>query len=171
MVMRTKEAIGNSNQVLGFFARCKELQELHAGKRSMLDNYGQILAQTPKGQLRTLKGVTRSEYIRRMSGQADSSDALRRAEARVKELVPGYQSYENLGVLEADANGLYAGTLTTMVDHLGKPRQVVGIIGMTLVKELSVSINLYQTYTTTPEIRGLLSLQKSAMAAFVRVNN
>jgi hypothetical protein len=49
MVRRVREGIGNANQIIVLFADCKELEKFRRGKGSMLDNYGQILAQTLKG--------------------------------------------------------------------------------------------------------------------------
>lgn len=171
LVRSTKECIGDSNQILVLFAECKELENFRKGRRTMLDNYGQILAQTPKGQLRAIKGVSRSEYIRRLSSKSSWEEALKKAEARVKQYFSGYQSSESLGLISTDANGLYMGILMTLTDDKGSPRQIIGVIGITLVKELSISINLYQVYRKEPDLRGILLRQQSAMANFVRANN
>ena len=172
LVSSTREGIGTSNQILALFADCKELDDFRKGRRTMLDNYGQILAQTPKGQLRALKGVSRPDYIQKMSsGQAGFTDAFKKAEARAKQYVRGYQSHENPGLHSTDSNGLYVGLLMTMTDHTGRPRPIVGVAGLTLVKELSFTINLYQAYRNTPDLRGLLARQQTAIASFVRANN
>jgi len=172
LVSRTREGIGNSNQILALFADCKELEDFRKGRRTMLDNFGQILAQTPKGKLRALKGVSRSEFIRKMSGNAnDFTEAFKKAEARAKQYFPEYKSHENLGLLSTDSNELYVGLLMTHTDDSGRPRQIVGVVGMTLVKEFSITINLYQAYRNSPDLRGLLARQQSAMASFVRANN
>ncbi|MFH1241537.1 MAG: hypothetical protein V1689_04165 [Pseudomonadota bacterium] len=171
MVRRVREGIGNSNQIIVMFADCRELGKFRRVKGFMLDNYGQILAQTPKGQLRAFKGVTRPEFIQKMGGKANFNDAFKKADARLKQVVPSYQSGENLGLLSTDSNGLYIGVLSTITDDDGKPRTIVGVLGMTLVKELAISINLYQAYQKSPDLRGLLVRQQSAMAGFVRANN
>jgi hypothetical protein len=172
MVGRTREVIGNSNQILALFADCKELDDLRKGKRLMLDNYGQILAQTPKGQLRAIKGVSRSEYIQKISAKSGNMpDALKQAENRVKQYVPKYQSHESLGLLGTDTNGLYVGLLMSMTDDTGRARSILGVVGMTLVKEFSITINLYQVYKNSPDLRGLLSRQQGAIASLVNANN
>lgn len=172
MVSLTREGIGNANQILALFADCKELEDFRKGRRIMLDNFGQILVQTPKGQLRALKGISRTEYIQKMSGVSSyMPEALKRAEARVKQYAPGYQDHANLGLISTDSNGLYMGLLMTMTDDTGRHRPIVGVVGLTLVKELSISINLYQAYRSSPDLRGLLARQQSAMASFVRANN
>jgi hypothetical protein len=172
IVSRIREGIGNSNQILAMFADCKELEDFRNGRRTMLDNYGQILAQTPKGQLRALKGLSRSEYIRKISGKTnDFTEAFKKAETRVKQIVPGLQLGENLGILSTDSNGIYVGLLMTMPDDTGRARSIIGIVGMTLVREMSITINLYQPFKNSTDLRGLLARQQSAIASLVRVNH
>jgi len=173
MVRRTREGIGNSNQIIVLFADCKELEDFRKDKRTMIDNYGQMLAQqTPKGQILSFKGVSRAEYIQKISDRSSYfPEAFKKAEARAKEFIPGNPSIENLGLLSTDSNGLYFGLLMVLSNDTGKLRTVVGVSGMTLVKERSISINLYQVYKKTPDLRGLLTRQQSAMANFVRSNN
>ena len=172
LVDRQKKAIGTSNQVLAMFADCNELEDYRKGNRTILDNYGQILAQKPKGHLRALKGVSRKEYIQNISAHSNyMADALNKAEARVRQYIPDYQSHENLGILNTDSNGLYFGILMTINDETGHPRKIIGVIGMTLVNEIPISINLYRVYRDTPNLRGLLTQQQSALASFVSENN
>jgi hypothetical protein len=171
LARRTIEGIGDSNQVLVLFANCKELEEFRRGKRFFLDNYGQILLQKPKGQLRALKGVTRPEFISKMAGRADFSEAFNKAEVRIRQFEPSYQSMENLGPLGADANGLYIGLLLAMTGNTPQPRRIVGVAGMTLVKEMPATVNIYQAYKASPDLAGLLARQKAAMSAFVQANN
>jgi len=172
IVRRTREGIGNSNQVLVMFADCNELEDFRNGKRMMFDNFGQILAQTPKGQLRVLKGISRSEYIQKISGKTNNfTEAMKKGEARAKQFSQMTLSSENLGVLSTDSNGLYIGALVTMTDDTGLPRSMIGIVGMTLVREMSITINLYQAYRKSPDLRGLLARQQSAIASLVRMNN
>ena len=172
LVSSTRAGIGNANQILVLFANCMELEDFRNGGRTMLDNYGLILAQTPKGQLRLLKGVSRSEYIKKMGAQPSNNPKnFKKIEARAKQYIPGYKSYENLGLLGTDSNGLYEGLMMTLTDDTGRLRPIVGIIGMTLVKEFSITINLYQAYQNSPDLRGLLTRHQSATANFVRANN
>ena len=172
LVNRIRKAMGTSNQILALFADCKELDDLRKGRRAALDNYGLILAQTPKGQLRPLKGVSRSEYIQMIRAQIGHvPDGLKEAEARIKQYFPAMlQSYENLGLLGTDSNGLYVGLLQTWIDDTGRPKPLLGVVGTTLIKKLTFSINLYQAYRNSPDLRGLLARQQTAMANFVANN-
>lgn len=173
LVRQTSEAVGNSNRILSFFADCRELEELRSGKRQVIDNYGQIMAPSPNGQLRILKGFTRQEYLKKMSARlnADLPSAIRNAEVWAKQVVPGYQTQGSLGLLRIDSNGMYLGMLMATSDSAGKVRKIVGVLGTTLVKELPISINLYQSFSRLPDLGGLLARQQAAMAFFVRANN
>jgi hypothetical protein len=42
---------------------------------------------------------------------------------------------------------------------------------MTLVKDIAITINLYQAYWGLPDLGGLLTPQQAATAGFVRANN
>lgn len=171
VVRRTKEGIGTSNEVLVMFANCRELDELRAGKRQLFDNYGQILIQRPKGQLRAIPGITRADYISKISGQAGAfPDAFKKAETRMRAFFPEYQSMENLGAIDKDENGLYVGLLLAITADTGQPRRIVGIVGLTLTRQLPVSLNLYQAYGSTPDLQALLTRQKAALAVFVQRN-
>jgi len=55
MVKFVREGIGTTNRVLALFAACGELEEFRTGKRKVIDNYGWILVQTSKGELRAYK--------------------------------------------------------------------------------------------------------------------
>ena len=59
----------------------------------------------------------------------------------------------------------------TLTDDTGRPRPIIGVVGGTLVKEFSITINLYQAYRNSPDLRGLLARQQSAIASLVRANN
>ena len=176
IVSRTREAIGNSNQILAMFADCTEREDLRNGNRTMFDNYGLILAQTPNGQLRALKGVSRSEYIRVLSGKLGGKgtsiiEAMKKGETRIKQFDSGAHLDEYLGLLSTDSNGLHVGMLMTLSGDTGKQKPIAGVSGLTVVKEMSISINFYQAYKTSPDFRGLLTHTQSAIASLVRVNN
>jgi hypothetical protein len=174
MLRRTTEGIGNSNRILMLFANCKELDDFRLGKRASLDNFGQILVPTYKGQLQALEGFSPAKFITKASGSSvrESFDAgLKKGEARIKEIESSYQSVENLGSLGADDNGLYAAVVLTMTDDTNQVRRILGITGRTLIKELPVSINIYEAYKGSPNLGALLALQKSALAAIVKAND
>ena len=171
MMNQMKAALGNTNQLLLAFANCKELSDLRKGKRSTLDNYGQFLAPTQKGQVRVLAGLPRSEYIKKIKEQAGHlPDAIKKAEARAKQFNPRLVSTENLGLLDTDPNGVYLGMLMAYKDNAGKSKPVSCILGMTLIKEIPVSINLYQAIKKSPDLQSILMRQKRSLADLVMAN-
>lgn len=56
----------------------------------------------------------------------------------------------------------------TMADGTQNDQAVMGI---TLVKDIAITINLYQAYWGLPDLGGLLTRQQAATASFVRANN
>jgi hypothetical protein len=58
-----------------------------------------------------------------------------------------------------------------MTDETNQLRRILGITGRTLIKELPVSINMYQAYKGSPNVGALLARQKSALAAIVKAND
>lgn len=167
-----KESVGNSNELLVAFADCSELKELRNGKRVLLDHFGQILAQKSNGQLANFPGMARPLFLQKMSQRAGSTnEAMKNANTKLRQVTSGYTGFENLGILKVDENGMYVGLVLGMVTPSGQPRSLLGVSALTLIKEMSMSINLYQTYKGAPDLPGLLAAQQSAMAKFVKANN
>lgn len=174
MLIRITEGLGNSNKILTMFANCKELEDFRRGKRMLLDNFGQILVPTPKGKLGAFEGFSRGKFIAKLSGSGvreSFDEGLKMGEARLKEIESSYQSVENLGSLGMDDNGLYTAIVLTMTDDTNQLRRILGITGTTLIKELPVSINIYQAYKGAPNLEALLAKQKSALSGIVKANN
>ena len=139
---RTRNAIGKDNRLLLMFANCKHLQEFRKGKRRVISDYGAFSVQTPKGILHTVTGATRPYVISSLIAKSDTSGALKRAETRAQQYIPGY-SNESLGWLDSDSNGAYMGMLMTMDDTPAKPIKITGVGGITMVKQLIFGINLW----------------------------
>jgi hypothetical protein len=172
VVDRLRAGLGNTNTVLAVFADCAEAAELRRGARAGVDNYGQIMAPRPAGELRRFSGVPRAEYIRQLSARADGilPGAMERGVERAQSFVPDTKFQESLGVLATDTNGLYFGVLMSAPYPDGEQKAVLGVVGMTLVKELPISINLYRAYKGAPELPELLARQRNALAGLVRAN-
>lgn len=167
---RIREIGGNSNVLLELFANCSDMQDFRAGRQRTLVDYGMILAQSPGGQVRAAVGISRAKYIANMMGGKDPTEALQKAMIRASKFVSGY-SAESLGMLGADGNGAYAGALLTLRDDPNRSITVLCVAGLTLVKELPVSINLYVPFSTSQGLPLLLDRQKFALGRLVRANN
>jgi len=174
----TKAGMENgSNQILVLFADCKEQSEVRGGKRQTYDNYGQILAQMRKGKLEPLKGVSRSEFIRKIGGTSPTvnvNQVVQSAVARYNAALSGgsisYDAQKPYWLI-SDQNGSFYGMLGQLVDVYGKKSNLFAVLGISLIKEMSLTINIYQKFKGEPPVAQLLAKQQAAMAALVLGNN
>jgi len=168
--------LGNDNLVLAFFANCDELDEYRHGNRTALDNFGLVFAQARKGGSPVpIAGVSRQDFIRNVGGVvvADLSEVVRKGETQ-------YQLAQSKGKLslqsqqpfhlQADRNGAYFGIVGPLTDASGKRSNVLGVLGITLVKEMFLSIEIYQRIGASLPIEDLLERQQAAMASLVEAN-
>lgn len=168
--------LGNDNQVLAFFADCEELDAYRHRRRSALDNFGLVFAQKRSGSgPAPITGRSRQEFIRDMGGVvvADAADVVKLgdiqyklAQSRGKLSLLSQQPFH----LQADNNGAYFGIFGQLTDAEGKPSNVMGVLGITLVKEMFLSIEIYQRFSASPPTEELLERQQAAMEKLVREN-
>lgn len=168
--------LGNDNQVLAFFADCDELDAYRQRRISALDNFGLVFAQKRSGNSPVpIPGVSRQEFIRGLGAVivAEPSAVVRHAEtqfklaqARGKLSLLSEQPFH----LQADKNAAYFGIFGQVTDAQGKPSNVMGVLGVTLVKEMFLSIEIYQRFSATPPIEELLGRQQAAMDKLVTAN-
>jgi hypothetical protein len=164
--------IEKSNQLLASFADCKELGEFRKGRRWWFENYGFITAQTPNGQARVIKGVSRAEFIKRLSaGFGDRAQRLKQVETRLRRQLPEQETHSILNVLDTDNNGVYLAHVISVADDAGSTASVLFMTGATLINETSVAINLYQTYQEIPDLLALLAREKAALANLIQAND
>lgn len=168
--------IGNENQVLAFFANCDELDAYRHGTRAALDNFGLVFAQARKGaNPEPITGQTRPEFIRKLGGVVIPmvSDVVEIGESQYKLA----QARGNLSLqsqqpfhLQADPNGAYFGIFGHLSDGRGKSSIVLGVFGVTLIKEMFLSIEIYRRFSAAPPIEELLERQQAAMNNLVTAN-
>lgn len=168
--------LGNDNQVLAFFADCDELDDYRHRRRNALDNFGLVFAQKRNGNSPVpITGRSRQEFIKDMGGViiSDPSDVVKLgeahyklAQARGKLSLQSQQPFH----LQADDNGAYFGIVGQLSDSDGKPSTVLGVLGITLVKEMFLSIEIYRRSNASPPIEELLERQQAAMAKLVEAN-
>jgi len=168
--------IGNDNQVLAYFANCEELDAYRHGNRAALDNFGLVFAQARKGSNpEPITGLSRQEFIKKNGGVAvpKLADVVEVGETQYKLA----QARGNLSLqvqqpfrLQADQNGAYFAIFGQLSDGRGKSSNVLGVFGITLVKEMFLSIEIYRRFSASPPIEELLELQQAAMARLVTAN-
>lgn len=168
--------IGNDNQVLAFFADCAELDAYRHGTLAALDNFGLVFAQKRNGDNPVpIVGKSRQDFIKDMGGVIvpDVTEAVRNGEAQYRQaLARGRVSLRSQQPfhLQADKNGAYFGIFGQIADAQGKPSNVLGIFGITLVKEMFLSVEIYRRFSAAPPIEVLLERQQDAMARLVAAN-
>jgi len=168
--------IGNDNLVLAFFANCEELDAYRHGKMAALDNFGLVFAQARKGSNpEPITGLSRPEFIKKNGGVIipNLADVVEIGESQYKLA----QARGNLSLLtqqpfrlQADQNGAYFAIFGQLSDGRGKASTVLGVFGITLVKEMFLSIEIYQRFSGSPPIEALLERQQAAMAKLVAAN-
>ena len=168
--------IGNDNQVLAFFADCDELDAYRHGNRAALDNFGLVFAQARKGSNpEPIAGLSRQEFIKKNGGMIvpNPADAVEIGETQYK-LAQARGSLSLLTQqpfhLQADNNGAYFGIFGQLSDGRGKTSNVLGVFGITLVKEMFISIEIYRRFSAAPPIEEMLERQQAAMAKLVTAN-
>jgi len=168
--------IGNDNLVLAFFANCEELDAYRHGKMAALDNFGLVFAQARKGSNpEPIPGLSRPEFIKKNGGVIipNLADVLEIGESQYKLAQargnPSLQSQQPFR-LQADQNGAYFAIFGQLSDGRGKQSKVLGVFGITLVKEMFLSIEIYRRFTESPPLEALLERQQAAMAKLVAAN-
>ena len=168
--------IGNDNQVLAYFANCEELDAYRHGDREALDNFGLVFAQTRNGnKLMPIPGKSRRDFIKEMGGVIipDVAEVVKNGETQFKQALSkgripldSQQAFH----LQADDNGAYFGIFGQVTDVHGERSNMLGVFGISLVKEMFLSIEIYQRFTSTPPLEDLLDRQQAAMAKLVEAN-
>lgn len=171
MLSHSRKIMASMNRVLTMFADCGELVELRNGRREQLGAYGQVLAAAPQGTVLSIK-APRQEFIAKMVQGANGGafqKSLKEAETSVKSRHPNAGIQENLGVLDSDDSAAYVGVVLNGPTAGTATRRLLGVTGITVVKQVAISVNLYRLASGT-SVTGQLAEQKRNMSALVRAN-
>lgn len=148
------------NRVLSVFVDCNELAQWRQGAMATIERYGQVL--TPAQEI-AYAGLPRRiflEELEKVMGSAFAS-GLEQGRDRMAAVLPKLKLGEvrSLGLLATDDLALYAGMAELLASTEGN-RVIAGIVAMTLVNEVPVSVNLYRTYEGPESIDALLVEQQ-----------
>jgi hypothetical protein len=171
MLAHSRKIMASTNRVLTMFADCGELAEVRNGQREQFGAYGQVLVAAPHDAVLSIKSP-RQEFIVKMV-QGTNAGAFRKsmqeAEASVKSRHPNAGIQENLGVFDSDDSAAYIGVVLNGPAAGTATRRLLGVTGMTVVKQTAISVNLYRS-TSDTSVAGQLAEQKRNMSALVRAN-
>lgn len=144
--------VGNSMRLALAFGDCNEVVELRDGKRTVLDNFGQILmVATSDGAVRKIED-TRSDYFAAITksfpgGKVEDVAANGAAQLAAKGADAPQPIYVVIG---QDDRAVYIAT--TKVQSSEDERSVVaGLAGIALVRHASVTFNLFSAYNGDPQ--------------------
>ncbi|NVJ69494.1 MAG: hypothetical protein HWE08_04025 [Alphaproteobacteria bacterium] len=171
------------NQLVGAYALCDELAQLRAGTPLNMSRWIILLAPTSTipAKAQPVVGYTRAEFIEGVSKEFESGidldvdEVARRSSEALSETVGEKTDPIKLGgvgrpeLLGKTDRGMYA-ALVLEVKAADRVQKVAGVIGITLVKQHAVSINVFRNYDEPDTINQLL-LQAKDMVDYVVLAN
>ena len=162
------------NDVLMVFGDCKSIARARRGEGTAFVD-GHVLAPYNNGAPRVFETQTRAEAVEDVAAVlpklpwqqiARTAEDLWKSEGQT---LPS-NSLKPLGVLYTDRDAVYFGVMISAPDPNGRPQTVAGVVGVTLVNKVLLSINLYRTYAGQATIDALLKEQRRNIDALIQAN-
>ncbi len=165
-----EEVNAGLNRVLSVFVDCDELAQWRHGAMVTIERHGQVL--TPAEEV-AYAGLPRRIFLdelQKVMGSAFAS-GLEQGRDRMAAVLPKLKLGEvrSLGLLATDDLALYAGMAEHLASNDGN-RVIAGIVAMTLVNQVPVSVNLYRTYEGPESIDALLVEQRQFLRTLTAGN-
>jgi hypothetical protein len=164
------------NHVLMQLADCDELADFRNGKRDKFIRYGQYFTPVSDGTVKALAGYTRASFLAEGAKELpklDSAALVDEVAAKLREGAGGaVAGAKFLGVLNEDDAGLYLGIAVgnVSVGNQTVSAGAMGIVGLTLVNQISVSLGLYQANVGPEAVPDMLSRVRQTLGSIVRAN-
>ena len=164
------------NHLVMQLADCGELADFRAGKRPSFDRYGQYFVPVTDGAVQPVTGFTRASYLEEGARELPKLDSGALVDEITAKLRAGAGSdvtgMHFLGVLKQDDAGLYLGiavgktTIANQTVYAG----AMGVVGLTLVNQVPVSLGLYQANVGAEAVPDLLSKVQETLASLIQGN-
>lgn len=159
------------NHLIWIFADCQELNDMREGRADRVFHYGEVMAIQPEG---TLKPVRTSRFqfafaVTSTLPRFDQATVTRELNRRTTRL--GLSNYEVLhfGHVSTDPSGAYAGIV--VAENWGRARSTTaGVVAMTLVRSLPMSIALYGPYSDFRAYETLRTELRPIVGDFITLN-
>jgi hypothetical protein len=163
------------NHVILQLADCDELKGFRSGDRESFERYGQYFTPASTDAVRLASGYTRATYL------AAAAQELPKLDSRmlIDELTKKFRASDSdvagarfLGVLDQDAAAIYLGIAFGNMTAGKKivAASAMGVVGLTLVNDTSISLGLYQVNVGPDSVPDLLESVREQMAALVKAN-
>lgn len=154
IIETVERVVAGSNRVLAAFADCEQRADVRAGRRAVLDDFGQYMTPVRGGAV----PLAPAQFAQRMTEtfKQQGAQLLEGAEADTRErlggLKLGIRMGENkmLGVLRTDERASYLGIVQSLGLPDGSTKLQVGIAAFGLQKQRMVSLNLYARFEEGP---------------------
>ena len=164
------------NHLVMQLADCGELADFRAGKRPSFDRYGQYFVPVTDGAVQPVTGFTRASYLEEGARELPKLDSGALVDEITAKLRAGAGSdvtgMHFLGVLKQDEAGLYLGIAVGKVSVGDQTASAgaIGVVGLTLVNEIPVSLGLYQANVGAEAVPDLLAKVQQTLASIVQAN-
>lgn len=159
------------NQLLAIFILCDELSQIRHGLTSSPSHYGLLVTVLQGGAVKAISNATRFDLIEKLRGTLGSDqidDIKAKADDALKQ--EGIVS-THLGTpifAGADDFALYSSSVIDFGDSI--PMSTSGVYAITMVKHFVLAIYLYAPGPEPSVKEGMLAIQHSLLADFVRRN-
>lgn len=164
------------NHVVMQLADCGELADFRAGKRPSFERYGQYFVPVTDGAVKVVAGDTRTSMLAQAARelpQLDSGALIDAVTAKLRESAGGDVAGSHfLGVLKEDEAGIYLGITLGKMSVAGQTANAgaIGVVGLTLVNQIPVSLGLYQASVGAEAVPGLLAKVQQTLASIIQAN-
>jgi hypothetical protein len=150
VIQNVERVTRGSNRVLVAFVECGQRAEMRAGRRTVLDDYGQYMTPTRGGRI----DMAPAAFAQRMTEELKSKGAelIQGAEADTRERIAGMKlgvrmgESRVLGVLRTDERASYLGIVQNLSLPDGTAKLQVGVSAFGLQNNRMVSLNLYARF-------------------------
>jgi hypothetical protein len=163
------------NALLGMSADCQELAEWRAGKRPLLDDYGQYQTMTGlEDQLVASPNAAIQQTC--ASLRAQGNEMVSNNTPNVKSIIEGalknvkMNSVTFAGVFAEDQMGCYAGEIQNLHAANGTEKTQLILIAVTVVKNKYIYVYRMAVYTSSDIVTALLRELKNTVAALYAAN-
>jgi hypothetical protein len=176
MVTTTSSLVEKSgNKLVGISADCRQLADWRAGKRQLLDDYGQY--QTPIAQMDQLVAAPKDSIhqlcstLRAQGNDVVSTvapDVKANIESALKKVKVNNMAF--VGVLAEDDTACYGAQIQKMQAENGADKTQIILIGITVLKNKYIFADRFAVYASTDATSALLAKLQSTVAALHAAN-
>lgn len=154
IIETVERVVAGSNRVLVAFADCDQRADVRAGRRTVLDDFGQYMTPARGGAI----NLPPAAFARRMTEvfKQQGAQMLEGAEADTRERIGGLKlgirmgENKMLGVLRTDERASYVGIVQNLGLPDGTTKLQVGVAAFGIQKRRMVSLNLYARFEEGP---------------------